>query len=62
MSELPDGLPNNCLDCITSTWEQHDNGQIKLIVSMNGNTSTMLTTMDILLQPHFRELMKEVEK
>ena len=61
MSELPDGLPNTCLDCINTTIEDLGNGRYKLIASKNGNHAVMLTSINDMAAPLLEELTQTLE-
>ena len=61
MSELPDGLPNTCLDCISITIEDMGNGRYKLIASKNGNHAVMLTSINDMAAPLLEELTQTLE-
>ena len=61
MSELPDGLPNTCLDCINTTIQDLGNGRYKLIVTKNGNRAVMLTSFNDMAAPLFDELIQTLE-
>ena len=61
MSELPDGLPNTCLDCIGTTIEDMGKGRYKLIASKNGNHAVMLTSINDMAAPLLEELTQTLE-
>ena len=61
MSELPDGLPNTCLDCINTTIEDLGNGRYKLIASKNGNHAVMITSIHDMAAPLLEELTQTLE-
>jgi hypothetical protein len=61
MSELPDGLPNTCLDCISTTIEDMGKGRYKLIASKNGNHAVMLTSINDMAAPLLEELTQTLE-
>ena len=61
MSELPDGLPNTCLDCISTTIEDMGNGRYKLIASKNGNHAVMITSINDMAAPLLEELTQTLE-
>ena len=61
MSELPDGLPNTCLDCINTTIEDLGNGGYKLIASKNGNHAVMITSIHDMAAPLLQDLTQILE-
>ena len=61
MSELPDGLPNTCLDCINTTIEDLGKGRYKLIASKNGNHAVMITSINDMAAPLLEELIQTLE-
>ena len=61
MSELPDGLPNTCLDCISTTIEDMGKGRYKLIASKNGNHAVMITSINDMAAPLLEELTQTLE-
>ena len=61
MSELPDGLPNTCLDCLTTSCEELGNNRFKLTATKNGNSAVMITSLDQLIQPMYDELTQTLE-
>ena len=60
MSELPDGLPNTCLDCDveTTTVRQYKNEQLLLTYERNGNKASMIVSFHQAAAPFF-ELLRE---
>jgi hypothetical protein len=61
MSELPDGLPNTCLDCLETEWTELGGGKYRLVARKNGKTAMMMVNALDLFDPLFDELAKEVE-
>ena len=60
MSELPDGLPNTCLDCDveTTTVRQYKDEQLLLTLELNGNKASMIVSFHQAAAP-FLELLRE---
>ena len=70
MSELPDGLPNNCIGCDedvpyvdlgATEWTEMPNNRIKLSLEKNGQKLMMIMSMEEILQPYYDELRKELD-
>ena len=61
MSELPDGLPNTCLDCVSTTIEDLGKGRFKLIATKNGNHAVMLTSINDMAAPLLEELTNQLD-
>ena len=60
MSELPDGLPDTCLDCDveTTTVSQFKDEQLLLTLELNGNKASMIVSYHQAVAPFF-ELLRE---
>jgi len=63
MSELPDGLPNTCLDCdetetVITTVRQYKDEQLLLTLELNGNKASMIVSYHQAAAPFF-ELLRE---
>ena len=66
MSELPDGLPNTCLDCDdveyhTEHFDENGIRVIKVTVQRGSQKRIRRVTIGQLLRPIFDELTEELE-
>ena len=61
MSELPDGLPNTCLDCISTSIQPLGNDRFKLIATKNGNHAVLITSINEMATPLLQELTSLLE-
>ena len=61
MSELPDGLPNTCLDCISTSIEPLGNDRFKLVATKNGNHAMMIVDINSLCNPLLQELGEQLD-
>ena len=61
MSELPDGLPNTCLDCVSTTVEDRGDGSFLLIAEKNGNKATMLADLNLMAKPLLEILIEQLD-
>ena len=69
MSELPDGLPNTCLDCeeqviesMTTTVRQYKDDQLLLTVELNGNKASMIVSFHQAAAPFFELLREQLDE
>ena len=69
MSELPDGLPNTCLDCENSeavneitTVAQYKDEQLLLTLDQNGSKASMIVSYHQAAAPFFEILRKQLNE
>ena len=61
MSDLPDGLPNTCLDCVSTAIEDRGDGTFLLVAEKNGNKATMLADLGLMAKPLLEILVQQLE-
>ena len=69
MSELPDGLPNTCLDCeeteielVTTTVRQYKDEQLLLTYELNGSKASMIVSFHQAAAPFFELLREQLDE
>jgi len=60
MSELPDGLPNTCLDCETTSIQLRGEGQLLIQMEKHGKQASIIVDFHHAAQPYFDILREQL--